>query len=141
MQTANITQQKSWIRRNWKWVLAIWLAGAALAFPIAFITMHDSEARQLAILRADASAALAARLGHPLKYGWWSSSEIEINEAAGHAELEFSVSGPKGNGNLYLEAHKRAGFWELDSLDFGDGNRADTLDLLHENPAGGSSQH
>ncbi|UWZ86504.1 cytochrome c oxidase assembly factor 1 family protein [Occallatibacter riparius] len=139
MPTANITPQKSWIQRHWKWILPVCLALAGIFFPIAYL-MHNSEARQLAILRADASPTLAARLGHPLKYGWFSEGEISVNEAAGHAELTFSVSGPKGKGNLYVEAHKRARFWELDSLDFGDGQEADTLDLLRE-PTSGSAPH
>ncbi len=133
MPTANMTQQKSWIRRNWKWLLAVCVAGAGIFIPIAYF-MHNNGAREMAIDRANASPALAARLGHPLKYGWFSSGEIEVNDAAGHAELTFSVSGPKGKGYLYVEAHRRAGFWELDSLDFGDGREADTLNLLRENP-------
>ena len=127
--------QKNWIGRNWKWVLAVWLGLGATGCLIAFIAMQNSEPRQMAIVYA-----LAARLGHPLKFGWYSSGSIEVSEAAGHAELSFGVSGPKGKGSLYVEARETDGIWGLDTLNFGDGREADAINLLAENPAGGS-QH
>jgi hypothetical protein len=129
-------KQKSWIRRNWMWLLAVWLGLALTGAAIGFIALQNSEARQMAIARANASPALAARLGQPLKFGWFSWGEWEVNEAGGHAELAIAVSGPKGKGTLYLEARKTAGFWHLNTLDFGDGLEADTIDLLSEAPAG-----
>lgn len=43
------------------------------------------------------------------------------------------VSGPKGEGRLYLEAHKQAGLWQLDLLKFGPEDSEERADLLTKN--------
>jgi hypothetical protein len=142
MDTSEIPRRPSWIRRNWKWVAAVWLGLGISGSGVAFFAMANSDARQLAIAGAQSNPAVEERLGHPIQAGWFTSGEIEVNEAGGHAELAIPISGPKGKGTIYVEAHKRAGIWKLDLLQFGDGG-ADRLDLLpgtQEAPAAACQQ-
>lgn len=125
---ARSRQRKSWIRRNWPWLIAGWLALCLTGASIALFGMHSSEAREMAISKAESSPALDERLGKPLKFGWFSSGEIEVNEASGHANLAISVSGPRGKGTLYVESRKEAGQRYLDLLQFAD--EQGRLDLL-----------
>lgn len=40
------------------------------------------------------------------------------------------MSGPKGKGTLYPEAHKRAGLWHIEVLQFGSENSDERIDLM-----------
>ena len=130
METAVVAPRRSWVRAHWKVVLGISVAVSVLAAILAFSLMRSSDAAKLAISTAESSSLLSQRIGQPLKVGWFVSGSIEVTPASGHAELAIPVSGPKGSGTLYTEAHKRAGLWQLDLLQFGDSSSHDRLDLL-----------
>jgi hypothetical protein len=55
---------------------------------------------------------------------------IETTPTSGRAELAIPVSGPKGSGTLYVEAHKQAGLWKVDSLQLGIKDSEERTDLL-----------
>jgi hypothetical protein len=124
---------RGWLRRNWKWVVSVWL-GLSLSGGIAAFTMlRHSDATELAIATAESNPALVQQLGSPLKIGWFVSGNINVTPESGQAELAIPVSGPKDRGTIYAEAHKRAGLWHLDLLQFGRSNSDERLELLpHE---------
>jgi hypothetical protein len=92
--------------------------------------MSNSAVVNLAIQTAKSNRKMVERLGQPLKKGWFVSGDIEVTPVSGHAELAIPVSGPNGNGTLYVEAHKRAGLWHLELLQFGSKDSDQRLDLL-----------
>ena len=38
---------------------------------------------------------------------------INVNGSSGHADLAIPISGPQGNGTIYVVASKSAGQWDL----------------------------
>jgi len=105
--------QRGWLGRHWKLALVAVLAFAILAAvglcAAVFGAMSNSEAANQAFALVEHNPMLTDRLGAPLRKGWWVTGSIEATPASGHAELAIPVSGPKGSGTVYVEAHKRAG--------------------------------
>lgn len=99
-------------------------------FALAFHILFGSDAAKLAISTASKNPELIARIGEPLKTGWYVSGRVETTTVTGHAELAFPISGPRGAGTLYVEARKKAGIWQLQLLQFGDEFSAERLNLL-----------
>src|SRR5690242_7952002 len=111
----------SWWTRNWKWFVPagclslLALLGAFIALTLSFVfgMMKQSDAYQQALARAKASPAVVEALGQPLKEGFFTSGNINVNGPNGDAELAIPISGPKGGGTIYLEANKSTGEWSF----------------------------
>jgi hypothetical protein len=125
-----VQPRQRWSRRHWKAILIVAVGlsfGGAIA---AFSALRNADAVKLAVATAETNPLLGQELGSPLRVGWIVSGSIEVSPGAGHAELTIPVSGPREKGTLYVEAHKRAGLWKLEFLEFGRQNSSDRLDLL-----------
>jgi hypothetical protein len=88
-----------------------------------------SEAYQLRTLRLQTSSEAADVLGRPISTGMPSGS-ITFNEQYGTAVLDFSVTGPKAAGRLFVEACKTSGVWSFSSLRLKVEGREGVIDLL-----------
>ena len=130
--------QGGWLGRHWKLVLVLVLAVAVLLVVMVcaavFMAMSNSEVPSKAFALAERNPVLTERLGSPLRKGWLVSGSIETTAASGHAELAVPISGPKGSGTLYVEAHKQAGLWKIDLLQFGSKGSDERMDLLLSPP-------
>ena len=117
----NVAQRKSWLGRNWKWLL-----GGALLTMVVFAVgifalimswMRGSDVAQEAVARAQANPAMTQRLGARIDEGWLMSGSINVGTGgSGDAEVVVPVSGPKGNANIYVIAHKIAGTWNYNQI-------------------------
>ena len=56
-------------------------------------------------------------LGTPVTDGIFMSGQINTTGSTGNASLDIPISGPKGKGNLYVEATKSAGVWTYTTLE------------------------
>ena len=82
--------------------------------------MRSSEAYRMAMNAAQPSPCVSNALGTPLTAGWWMTGSVETQGAKGSAELSIPVHGPKGKGDLNVEAKKQDGVWKIVSLDLED---------------------
>jgi photosystem II stability/assembly factor-like uncharacterized protein len=135
----------AWLRRNRKWCLPLGIsAAAAIAAGIVFavrVASSDSDISRLAVSRAQSSAAVLQRLGEPIKRGWITSGSV-IRGYKPSAQLSIPLSGPKGEGTLYVVAygHYRGHYWTFQSLQFKLEGEATGVDLLRsELPVGNSA--
>ncbi len=108
-------QHKSWLGRNWKWLLAaIFVCGAIFVigiFTLIMGAMRGSDVAREATARAQANALLGQRLGTPISEGWLVSGSINVSPDSGDADLSIPISGPRGKGTVYVAAQKIAGTW------------------------------
>jgi hypothetical protein len=120
------------VQRLWAiWGVIAWLAliGFIVAIWFSVTAMFkQSEAYQMGLARVQASSAAVAVLGSPITGGMPSGS-IETSGPRGSAELQFSVSGPKGNGTVYLRATKSLGVWILDRIELQVEGRSGRINL------------
>ena len=123
------------VQRLWAiWGVVIWLGAVGLfggIFGVTFYLLKSSEAYQLGLARLQASTAAVDALGAPIS-GGTPFGKIAINGASGQAALNFSVTGSKAAGRLFLEAVKKDGVWSLTALKLKIDGREELIDLLKE---------
>ena len=132
--------QGNWWTRNWKWfvpvgclTMAILVAAfVCLIVVIVFSAMKSSDVYREALARAKAAPAVVEALGSPIKDGMFVSGSTNVNGASGEANLAIPISGPKGEGTLYLAATKSVGVWNYSSLVLEVKKTKKRIDLLHE---------
>jgi hypothetical protein len=100
---------------------------------IIFGAMKSSDVYQGALAKAKTSSAVTQVLGSPIKDGLFLSGSTNVNGASGEANLAIPLSGPKGEGTLYVVATKSAGLWTYSSLILEVKQTKKRIDLLHGN--------
>lgn len=125
-----LPHRNRWSRRHWKLLVSLIVLCSGAAVAALFYFIRTSDAASLAISTAQSNTQLQQRLGEPIRVGWIISGNIQVNPASGSADLAIPVSGPKGSGTVYTEAHKSAGLWHLDQLQFADKASGERMDLL-----------
>jgi len=133
------------VQRLWAiWGVVIWLGAVAIfagTFGGTFLLLKNSEAYQIGVMRLQANSEAVNALGAPISTGT-PFGKISINGASGQAVLDFSVTGTKATGHVFLEALKKDGVWSFQALKLKIDGRDDVIDLLKEsrvemeNPAG-----
>jgi hypothetical protein len=107
---------KGWFSRNWKWLVPTFLI-VFFGLPLAligtvFAAMKNSDVAKESLLRAQANPLVVQKLGTPIEAGWLVSGSINVSTTSGDADLAVPISGPKGQGKIYVTAHKSTGAWE-----------------------------
>lgn len=102
----------------------------AFVLTIVFGVMKSSDVYKEALARAEASPAVAEALGTPIKAGYFTSGNINVNGPSGNADLSIPISGPKGKGTIYVEAGKSADRWSFSLLEVEIAGTQERIDLL-----------
>jgi hypothetical protein len=114
--------QRSWLGRNWKWLvpcgclsvilLVVVVCGGMVG--VLFASIRSSWACTEGVDLARRNQAVAQELGQPIEGGWMVSGSVHVSDGSGDADLTIPLSGPKGNGTLYVVAKKSEGQWSLE---------------------------
>ncbi len=139
-------QGRSWLGRNWKWLLAaVFACGAIFVVGIftlvmgAMSAMRGSDVAREATARAQANAVVGQRLGTPISEGWMVGGSINVSPGAGDADLSVPISGPKGKGTVYVKAQKSGGAWSYSLMEATFEGSSGRIDLL-ASPAAAAPQ-
>ena len=108
-------------QRKWaKWGVVLVLVAipgvVGMFFGVSYI-LKNSDAYQGAASRIAASTEVTAYTGTPITTGLPTGS-IVISGPSGQAALEFTVSGPKAEGTVYVRATLDLGQWRYDRIVF-----------------------
>jgi hypothetical protein len=115
----------AWQNRKWesvehfkatqrKWAIAgalLILAFIAIFF-VATSAFKNSDAFKVSLATLEANSEFAEIIGTPISTGIVMGS-IKISASNGSADLSFSVSGPKGDGKVYVEAIRDMEKWHV----------------------------
>ncbi len=128
-------QRKSWLGRNWKWLLLVAFLGVVLfaggIFALIMGGMRSSDVAQAAVARAQANPTVVQRLGAGIDEGWLMSGSINVAAGGtGDADLTVPISGPKGSGTVYVTARKVAGAWDYSQMIAAIEGSGERIDLL-----------
>lgn len=134
----NEPAERSWWSRNWKWVVPVGCltpivicgGGVALFASLIFGIVKQSGAYQDSLAQVRADPRVTAALGEPIEPGWLVTGNVEVNGAAGEANISYGVTGPDGSGTVYVEADKTAGQWTFHVLLVDIDDTGDRIDLL-----------
>jgi hypothetical protein len=127
-------QGRSWLGRNWIWLLAaVFVCGAVFVagiFTLIMGAMRGSDVAREATARAQANAVVGQRLGTPISEGWIVGGSINVSPGAGDADLSVPISGPKGKGTVYVKAQKAGGEWTYSLMEAAIEGSSERIDLL-----------
>jgi len=127
-------QGRSWLGRNWKWLLAaVFVCGAVFVVGILTLVMgamRGSDVAREATARAQSNALLGQHLGTPISEGWLVGGSINVSPGAGDADLSVPISGPKGKGTVYVRAQKAGGAWSYSLMEATIEGSSERIDLL-----------
>jgi len=128
-------QRKSWLGRNWKWLLLVsFLVMVCFGlgiFALIMSWMRSSDVALEALARAQANPAVVQRLGARIEEGWLTSGSINVGTGGtGDASLTVPISGPKGDGTVYVTARRIAGVWNYSQMIAAIEGSGEKIDLL-----------
>ena len=112
------TTQRKWTK--WSFIfLACLIPGlVAMYFGISY-GLKNSDAYQGAAAKLATSDAVVSITGSP-QTGGLPHGSINLSGPSGRAELQFTVSGPRGTGTAYVEAKRELGVWSYPRIVFED---------------------
>jgi hypothetical protein len=121
------------VQRKWAmWGAIIWIGALVLFGGIVggvFQLLKHSEAYQMAVAKLEASPVAKSMLGSPISTGT-PFGQVSINGASGRAALNFSATGPKAAGVVFVEAIKRDGVWSITHLALKLNDSGKVIDLI-----------
>ncbi|MFQ3632459.1 cytochrome c oxidase assembly factor Coa1 family protein [Roseiflexus sp.] len=94
--------------------------------------IRNSDVVQKALARAERDPQVAAALGTPLEIGWLPMDSIETSNGGGNADLTLPISGPRGSGEMSIEAVRREGVWRYRRLVVTIRDTGQRVDVLRE---------
>jgi cytochrome oxidase complex assembly protein 1 len=112
-------RQKSWWGRNWFWVVPLGcltpivcvVGCVVLSVMAVFGLLRSSEAYTRSLAAVTENAQVQAALGEPIQPGTFVTGNVNVSNNGGHADIHYSVSGPKGDGSVHVVADKQNGAW------------------------------
>ena len=110
--------------------LAVGSAVGATLF--GFNSMKSTAVYEQAFAAATSNSEVINALGEPIKTGLFLSGSINVNDEAGDADLAIPLSGPKGEGTLYLQATRTSGDWDFHVLEVEIEGSSGRINLLSE---------
>jgi cytochrome oxidase complex assembly protein 1 len=118
-----------------RWAIAgaiIWLAMLVLIGSVAggvFHLLKHSAAYEMAVAKLQADPVAVNILGSPIATGT-PFGNLSFNGGSGKAELNFSATGPKAAGVVFVEAVKKNGVWSITRLALKLNDTGKVIDLI-----------
>jgi hypothetical protein len=117
-------RQKSWVARNWGWVLGggcltlivLFFLGIGTIFFDVTKMFSSSEPYQHAMESAINNEDVTAILGEPVETDGMMNGSINLSGDDGDADFKIPIKGPKGSGRIVVKAIKDYGEWEYSKL-------------------------
>jgi len=111
-------------------MVALAVTFVLVIFLVVFGAMKSTDVYKHALATATKDPAVVEALGTPIKEGMFMSGHTNVDGASGQAELAIPISGPKGNGKIYVAATKSAGRWNYTTLEVEVAGTDRRIDLL-----------
>jgi hypothetical protein len=90
---------------------------AVLAIAIFVVSVvKRSDVYREAYSRASNDPRVVAALGTPIERGWWVIGKVSVDDNTGTANIDFPISGPKGNARVHAAASRENDAWSYSSL-------------------------
>lgn len=136
-----LIEQKSWWKRNWKWVVP---TGGCLTLIILFIAfiatvifgatkmMSGSEPYQDSVAKAQKNKQVIELLGEPIETVGIMQGSINFSNSDGDANIRIPIKGPNGEGTIYVVAEKRNDVWTYSEQEVRIDQNNEVIDLLNE---------
>jgi len=98
--------------------IIIVLGAAAVVCLVIFVfsVIKRSDVYREAYTRASNDPRVVSALGTPIENGWWVMGKVNVDTNGGTANIDFPISGPKGNARVHAAATHENDVWNYSSL-------------------------
>jgi len=136
-----LIEQKSWWKRNWKWVVPTGGCLTLIILCIAFIAtvifgatkmMSGSEPYQDSLAKAQKNEQVIELLGEPIETVGIMQGNISFSGNDGDADIRIPIKGPNGEGMIYVVGEKRNDVWTYSEMEVRIDQNNEVIDLLNE---------
>ena len=139
-----LIEEKSWWKRNWKWVVPAGGCGGCLIIIILIIggvfagasslfgMFTDSIPYQEALERVNSNEQIVELLGTPIEKNGIMQGSINFSNGDGEADFNIPIEGPKGEGRLYIIGEKRNDEWTYSEMEVRIDQNNEVINLLNE---------
>ena len=76
-------------------------------------SMLKGEAFDQSMVSISQNAEVIEIVGEPIEAGYFGMGSIQTSGAKGEASLQYSISGPNGTADVYVQAYKEMEAWSL----------------------------
>jgi len=120
-----LVPQKSWWKRNWKWVIPVGgcltlIVGAIVLFSSIYFgvtgLMEGSQPYEHAFELINQDEDLLEVLGSPIEKEGMVQGNINWSNGNKSAKMVVPISGPKGKGKLYIDATGEGDEWNYHEI-------------------------
>lgn len=136
-----LVPQPSWWKRNWKWAVPVGGCFTLILLVIALFgsifygvttLLEKSQPYEYAFEKINQDDEIIAILGSPIEQDGMMQGSLNWNNGDGKADMKIPISGPKGNGVLYINASSKDDNWDYHEIRV-DVKDLESIDLLEEN--------
>ena len=97
-------------------IIVLGAAAVVAVFVLVFSVIKHSDVYREAYTRAASDPRVVAALGTPIEKGWWVTGKVSLDNNTGTANIDFPISGPKGNARVHAAASRENDAWNYSSL-------------------------
>jgi hypothetical protein len=80
------------------------------------MSLMKGDAFQLSLDAVRSNPDIVAIYGEPIEAGFFVEGQVKTYNGGGSAAMNYSISGPKSSGRVFMGASKSQGTWNLVSL-------------------------
>ncbi len=134
--------QKSWWKRNWKWVVPtggclglivlILIFAGSLFFGITSL-MADSDGYKTAMMRAKDNEQLVTLIGEPMETNGMTGGSINNSNGFKSVALTIPIKGPHGEATIRVEGEGVGDNWTYQVMNVYVDNEDTIINLLEQN--------
>jgi len=99
-------------------------------FVFVFSVIKRSDVYREAYSRSASDPRVIEALGTPIENGWWVMGNVNIDANGGNADINFPISGPKGQAKVHATATRDANAWNYSAITVKPDVGAE-IDVLH----------
>jgi len=95
-----------WLLIGCSVVIVLGAAFIAVVVLVVFGAIRSTDAYKQSLARVQSDSRVVAALGSPVKAGWYVTGHVNFENRNGNCDIEYPVSGPKGDAKVHVEASK-----------------------------------
>ncbi len=97
-------------------IMVLGVAAIICLFVFVFSVIKRSDVYREAYTRSTNDPRVIAALGTPIERGWWVLGSVHLNNDTGTADIDFPISGPKGNARVHAAASRGSDAWKYSAI-------------------------
>lgn len=119
-----------WVAIGCSALLVLGLGAMIAIFVFVFSVIKRSDVYREAYSRSSSDPRVIEVLGTPIENGWWVTGNVNIDTNGGNANIDFPISGPKGQARVHAVATRDANAWNYSAITVKPDAGAE-IDVLH----------